>query len=126
MSLSKAQVILLRGKYEKLGTGLVIYGDNMVMASDVDGSYIIWDDTNELYHAIRQNRHPDYKEQSKYPISIQSSNYDQIQYINASTNQKEFEIFLDSLITDGVMSLDKKNEMIQKFIELKVLQQPDK
>jgi hypothetical protein len=127
MSLNVDEVKFLRSKYLELGQGITIYGDNMILSSDGStgsqdaGSFIIWDDEHLVYHSIKPNRHPYYKNQQKTPLTVQSSNYDQLQFFNASITEDQLNIFLDGLITDGVLDADRKEAIIQSYRDIKVL-----
>lgn len=123
MSMTVDEIKFLREKYRAMGNGFIVYGDNMILSSeDTDaGSFIVWDDEHLVYHSFKPNRHPYYKQQAQFPISIQSTNYDQVQFINSSVDREAFEKFMDSLIDDGVLTADKKEEILQQYVDLKIL-----
>lgn len=121
--MTKDQVIFLREKIRAANVGITVYSDNMIISQEHvdDAAFLEWDDNRELLYNIKSNRHPDHKEQKKYPITVQASSYDTIQYMGNSMDLIGFSKFLDSLITDGVITNDDKADIIMKFTDETIL-----
>ena len=113
--MTKDQITYLRTLYKD---NIVVFGDNAILAQNgfnAKASHIIWNDSKELYHSIKLNCSTDNKFSKANPITVNTSTYDDIQYISSSMDIKSFETFLNNQVSAGCITSAKKEELLDEF-----------
>lgn len=105
------QVKLMRTLHEN---SLFIFADNAKLFNpNLDKTHIIWDDNNELMHAIRINTN--HYTQSKSPIVVESVGYDCIQYICSNETVESLEVLLNQLKAQGLLNQEKISMILEDY-----------
>lgn len=103
------QVKYLRSLYDD---NILIFADNAKFFNvNAEKTHIIWDDKNEIVHAIRTNTN--YYTQKKNPIQIESFPYEMIQYIGTTDSEEDLTKFLNKLKVETLIS----EEQIKKIVD---------
>lgn len=75
--------------------------------------YVIYDDDNQLVHAIRSNSENPI-EQARFPFRITTGFYDNVQYMEALYNMSNFRKAVQGLLVDtGLINENQKNHILK-------------
>lgn len=105
------QVKMMRTLHEG---SLFIFADNAKLFNpNLDKTHLIWDDQNELLHAIRSNTN--YYSQNSTPIIVESLAYETIQYISSTESVETLEVLLNQLKSQGLVDDDKISMILEDY-----------
>lgn len=118
--MTKDQISLIRGICQKDdGTGnpiasvlSAIFNDEIMFRNTDD--FIIYDDDNELIHAIKAN-YDNAISAATWPYKICTGFYGNIQFMEGLYNMTNFEKAIDQLFVDTGLIDEEKKEMIMKW-----------
>ncbi|MCK9198097.1 MAG: hypothetical protein M0P49_00670 [Bacilli bacterium] len=116
--MEKSNLILVRDKHKALNGTISFIGDNMQLYNENNGT-IIWDDvnTNGIVNVIRPSTN--YKTNVEKPISLETFEYAQIQYISSTMNIDKLITLLDGFVTDELITTERKDAIIVYFNNIK-------
>ncbi len=114
--MEKANLILVRDQHKTLNGTISFIGDNMQLYNE-NKDNVIWDDTNGLVHVIRPSTN--YKSNVEKPISLETFEYSQIQYISSSMGVDKLTTLLDGFVTNELLTTERRNNIIKYFTDLK-------
>jgi len=116
--MEKSNLILVRDKHKALNGTISFIGDNMQLFNENNGP-IIWDDvnTNGLVNVIRPSTN--YKTNAEKPISFETFEYEQIQYISSTMGIDKLITLLDGFVTDRLITTERRNSIIAYFNNIK-------
>ena len=114
------QIKMLRNFHSKDdGTGNRLAGSiacifNNEVAYIDSRDYVIYDDANELVHAVRPNTEGPI-EQARFPYRITTGFYDNVQYMEALYNMSNFGKAIDGLFVETGLISEAQKEHIMKW-----------
>lgn len=110
--MTKEQVQKLRELHGE--ESLFLFTDNAKLYNaKSEKTHMIWDDANEVVHAIRP--HTNYKLQETHPVTVESSAYDTVQYMGSHVSREDLTKILDQLKLDGLIAEDKISTILDEY-----------
>jgi len=121
--MEKSNLILVRDKHKALNGTISFIGDNMQLYNENKDS-VIWDDvnTNGIVNVIRPN--VNYKTNVEKPISFETFEYEQIQYISSTMDIDKLITLLDGFVIDGLLTEGRRNNIIKYFNNINIGSNP--
>jgi len=116
--MQKDNLILVRDRYKAVNDTISFIGDNMQLYNE-NKDIVIWDDANEdgLVNVIRSNTN--YRTNIEKPISLETFEYEHIQYISTVMNITKLIVILDGFVENELLTVERRNNIIKYFNNLK-------
>jgi hypothetical protein len=110
--MDKATLIQLRTLHQS--HGLSVFCDNAKLYTEVgDGTFLMWDDTNEILHVVKPNN-SHYNQRERAAI-VESVAYEQIQYISSAIANDNFKTTMESFKTNGLITNAQYDSIINFY-----------
>lgn len=114
--MEKANLISVRDQHKTLNGTISFIGDNMQLYNE-NKDNVVWDDTTGIVHAIRPSTN--YRSNVEKPVSLETFEYSQIQYISSSMGIDKLTTLLDGFVTNELLTTERRNNIIKYFTILK-------